>query len=78
MQASPRYQRRAFLEFVDVDQPEGDRVVQSAQCAVAVRIGDAHRGVVIDPCHGAFNGTAAGQCDRTVTAAMAASFEDEP
>ena len=49
VQSGLRHQRRALLELVDVDQPERDGVVQPAQRAVAVRVGDAQRRVVSIP-----------------------------
>jgi hypothetical protein len=47
--------RRPLLELTDVDQPEGDRVVQPPQGAVAVGIGDAQLGQFIGTCHGDIN-----------------------
>src|SRR5271166_1070613 len=47
--------RGAFLELTDVDQPERDRIVQSAQRAVAVGIGYPQLGQFVRARHGASN-----------------------
>ncbi len=66
-----RHHRRAFLELVDVDQPERDGVVQPPQRAVAVGVGDPHRGFVVDTCHAGINGTVRQPGLKTLTVAPA-------
>lgn len=47
--------RGAFLELGDVDQPERDRVVQAAQCAIAVGVGYPQFGQFVGTCPGGIN-----------------------